>query len=127
MKRVVILMQENKTPDFYFPTLSSWGANIQNRGSLLKTPPLPVLRSIYLAVVTFTPSAGGDITAAHETGRDILLVQSVLGFAVLGIGVALVLPRIGEKSATDGVLRQVSVDQLVGAAHGHARALESQC
>jgi len=41
MKRVVILMQENKTPDFYFPTLSSWGANIQNRGSLLKTPPLP--------------------------------------------------------------------------------------
>jgi len=31
MKRVVILMQENKTPDFYFPTLSSWGANIENR------------------------------------------------------------------------------------------------
>jgi Phosphoesterase family len=41
MVRVVILMQENKTPDFYFPTLSAWGANIQNRGNLLKSPPLP--------------------------------------------------------------------------------------
>jgi len=39
--RVVILMQENKTPDFYFPTLASWGANIENRGNLLQTPPLP--------------------------------------------------------------------------------------
>src|SRR5260370_12339205 len=41
MVRVVILMQENKTPDFYFPTLASWGANIQNRGNLLTSPPLP--------------------------------------------------------------------------------------
>ena len=41
MVRVVILMQENKTPDFYFPTLAAWGANIQNRGNLLKSPPLP--------------------------------------------------------------------------------------
>jgi hypothetical protein len=41
MLRVVVLMQENKTPDFYFPTLASWGANIQNRGKLLQTPPLP--------------------------------------------------------------------------------------
>jgi hypothetical protein len=41
MVRVVILMQENKTPDFYFPTLASWGADIQNRGNLLTTPPLP--------------------------------------------------------------------------------------
>ena len=41
MVRVVILMQENKTPDFYFPTLAAWGANIQNRGNLLKAPPLP--------------------------------------------------------------------------------------
>jgi hypothetical protein len=41
MVRVVILMQENKTPDFYFPTLAAWGANIQNRGNLLSAPPLP--------------------------------------------------------------------------------------
>ena len=41
MVRIVILMQENKTPDFYFPTLARWGANIQNRGSLLAAPPLP--------------------------------------------------------------------------------------
>ena len=41
MVRVVVLMQENKTPDFYFPTLASWGANIQNRVNLLTTPPLP--------------------------------------------------------------------------------------
>jgi hypothetical protein len=41
MVRVVVLMQENKTPDFYFPTLASWGANIQNRGNLLTTSPLP--------------------------------------------------------------------------------------
>ena len=41
MVRVVILMQENKTPDFYFPTLASWGANVENRGNLLTSPPLP--------------------------------------------------------------------------------------
>jgi hypothetical protein len=41
MARVLSLMQENKTPDFYFPTLAAWGANIQNRGNLLATPPLP--------------------------------------------------------------------------------------
>src|SRR6202030_2635050 len=41
MVRVVILMQENKTPEFYFPTLAAWGANIQNRGNLLKAPPTP--------------------------------------------------------------------------------------
>jgi len=39
--RIVILIQENKTPDYYFPTLASWGANIQNRGNLLTTPPMP--------------------------------------------------------------------------------------
>jgi Phosphoesterase family len=39
--RIVILLQENKTPDFYFPTLARWGANIQNRGSLLAAAPLP--------------------------------------------------------------------------------------
>jgi phospholipase C len=32
MKRVVILMQENKTPDFYFPTLASWGRRNCPRG-----------------------------------------------------------------------------------------------
>ncbi|HEY8053491.1 MAG TPA: alkaline phosphatase family protein [Steroidobacteraceae bacterium] len=41
MERIVILMQENKTPDFYFPTLARWGANIQNRGNLLAAAPLP--------------------------------------------------------------------------------------
>jgi hypothetical protein len=41
MLRVVILMQENKTPDFYFPTLSQWGANIMNSGTLLTSPPTP--------------------------------------------------------------------------------------
>ncbi len=41
MVRVVILMQENKTPDFYFPTLSAWGMNIQDRGNLLRVPPTP--------------------------------------------------------------------------------------
>ncbi|MDB6084171.1 MAG: hypothetical protein JWN43_2052 [Gammaproteobacteria bacterium] len=41
MTRVVILMQENKTPDYYFPTLSAWGADIENRGNLLTTPPVP--------------------------------------------------------------------------------------
>ena len=41
MTRVVILMQENKTPDYYFPTLADWGADIQNRGKLLPAPPIP--------------------------------------------------------------------------------------
>lgn len=41
MTRVVILMQENKTPDYYFPTLTLWGADIQNKGNLLSAPPTP--------------------------------------------------------------------------------------
>jgi hypothetical protein len=40
MTRIVVLMQENKTPDYYFPTLAAWGAEIQNRGSLLAAPPI---------------------------------------------------------------------------------------
>jgi phospholipase C len=41
MTSVVILMQENKTPDYYFPTLADWGADIQNNGNLLAAPPIP--------------------------------------------------------------------------------------
>jgi hypothetical protein len=41
MTCIVILMQENKTPDYYFPTLSLWGAAIENRGHLLTAPPIP--------------------------------------------------------------------------------------
>ena len=41
MTRVVVLMQENKTPDFYFPTLAAWGADIRNGGNLLADPPIP--------------------------------------------------------------------------------------
>ncbi len=37
--RVVVFMQENKTTDFYFPTLSAWGADVHNGGSLLTAPP----------------------------------------------------------------------------------------
>ena len=39
MTRVVILMQENKTPDFYFPSLAAWGAEVRNGGNLLADPP----------------------------------------------------------------------------------------
>ena len=41
MTRVVVLIQENKTPDFYFPTLGAWGADVQDRGNLLAAPPIP--------------------------------------------------------------------------------------
>ncbi|HLW48129.1 MAG TPA: alkaline phosphatase family protein [bacterium] len=41
MPRVVILMQENKTTDYYFPTLAAWGAEVQNSGNLLAAPPIP--------------------------------------------------------------------------------------
>jgi hypothetical protein len=37
--RVVVFMQENKTPDFYFPTLAAWGAAVHNGGKLLEAPP----------------------------------------------------------------------------------------
>jgi len=37
--RIVVLIQENKTTDFYFPTLSLWGADVENRGRLLTAPP----------------------------------------------------------------------------------------
>jgi hypothetical protein len=33
-------MQENKTPDFYFPTLARWGADVFLGDQLLESPPL---------------------------------------------------------------------------------------
>ncbi|HEV2952708.1 MAG TPA: alkaline phosphatase family protein [Candidatus Dormibacteraeota bacterium] len=39
VKRVVVLIQENKTPDFYFPTLRLWGADIEDRGNLATSAP----------------------------------------------------------------------------------------
>lgn len=37
--RVVVLIQENKSTDFYFPTLAAWGADVENRGVLLTAAP----------------------------------------------------------------------------------------
>lgn len=37
--RVVVFIQENKTTDFYFPTLAAWGATIKPGGTLLSAPP----------------------------------------------------------------------------------------
>jgi phospholipase C len=38
-KRIVVFIQENKTTDFYFPTLSAWGADVTNSGQLLHNAP----------------------------------------------------------------------------------------
>jgi Phospholipase C len=37
--RVVVFIQENKTTDFYFPTMAAWGAAVADKGALLATPP----------------------------------------------------------------------------------------
>ena len=37
--RVIVFLQENKTPDFYFPTLAAWGADIHQNGPLMAAPP----------------------------------------------------------------------------------------
>ncbi len=37
--RVVVFLQENKTTDFYFPTMAAWGAAVANHGHLLTAPP----------------------------------------------------------------------------------------
>ncbi len=37
--RVVVFLQENKTTDFYFPSLAAWGANVLDAGPLLGSPP----------------------------------------------------------------------------------------
>jgi len=37
--RVIVFLQENKTTDFYLPTLAAWGADIKNMGPLLKAAP----------------------------------------------------------------------------------------
>lgn len=37
--RVVVFVQENKTTDFYFPTLARWGALIGDQGPLLSAAP----------------------------------------------------------------------------------------
>ena len=37
--RVIVFIQENKTTDFYFPTMAAWGAAVENRGRLLQAPP----------------------------------------------------------------------------------------
>jgi hypothetical protein len=38
-QRVVVFIQENKTTDFYFPTMQAWGAAVANHGNLLSAPP----------------------------------------------------------------------------------------
>jgi hypothetical protein len=37
--RVVVFIQEKKTTDFYFPSLSAWGADVRSGGALLAAPP----------------------------------------------------------------------------------------
>lgn len=37
--RIIVFVQENKSTDFYFPTLARWGAAVENRGALLSTAP----------------------------------------------------------------------------------------
>jgi hypothetical protein len=37
--RVIVFLQENKTTDFYFPTMAAWGAAVANHGNLLTAPP----------------------------------------------------------------------------------------
>jgi hypothetical protein len=37
--RIVVFIQENKTTDFYFPSLAAWGAEVQPYGTLLETAP----------------------------------------------------------------------------------------
>jgi hypothetical protein len=37
--RIVVFVQENKTPDFYFASLAGWGADVRNDGGLLSAPP----------------------------------------------------------------------------------------
>ena len=37
--RIVVLIQENKSTDFYFPSLARWGAAVENRGGLLSAAP----------------------------------------------------------------------------------------
>ena len=38
-RRVVVFLQQNKTTDFYFPTMARWGAAAAAGGSLLTAPP----------------------------------------------------------------------------------------
>lgn len=37
--RVIVFLQENKTTDFYFPSLAAWGALVADTGPRLSTPP----------------------------------------------------------------------------------------
>ena len=37
--RVIVFLQENKTTDFYFPTMGQWGAAVANSGGLLSAAP----------------------------------------------------------------------------------------
>ena len=37
--RVIVFLQENKTTDFYFPSLAAWGAIVANHGNLLAAAP----------------------------------------------------------------------------------------
>jgi hypothetical protein len=37
--RVIVFLQENKTTDFYFPSLADWGAVVADNGAPLEAPP----------------------------------------------------------------------------------------
>ncbi|PYR51842.1 MAG: hypothetical protein DMF89_04595 [Acidobacteria bacterium] len=71
MTRIVVLLQENKTPDYYFPTLAAWGAEIENRGHLRSAPPMPDPKHDRNAWVHFKM---GDYTAATvQIDNDIVI------------------------------------------------------
>jgi hypothetical protein len=71
MTRVDNLMQENKTPDYYFPTLARWGADVLDNDNLLTVPPVPDPPHDRNAWVHFKM---GDYTAATvQIDNDVVL------------------------------------------------------
>jgi len=71
MTRIVILLQENKTPDYYFPSMAAWGAAIENRGRLRTAPPMPDPKHDRDAWVHFKM---GDYTAATvQIDNDVVI------------------------------------------------------
>jgi ion channel len=58
------------------------------------TAPLSMLDAFYFAVATFTTTGFGDLAAVSQAARVAVMAQMVAGFALVSVGLALVLVRL---------------------------------
>lgn len=69
-----------------------WGLSLRDQGAF--TASLSPLDSVYFAVATFTTTGFGDVAPVSQVARLAVTVQIIAGFALVAVGLALVLSQL---------------------------------